>query len=60
MPLSRFLALAVTVGALAGVPALAQNASPPHAEAVKRIMDGPAYKKAVEIFDKEHDRWSRR
>ena len=57
MPLSRFLALAVTVGALAGTPALAQNASPPHAEAVKRIMDGPAYKKAVEIFDKEHDRW---
>ena len=57
MPLSRFLALAVTVGALAGTPALAQNASPPHAETVKRIMDGPAYKKAVKGFDKEHDRW---
>jgi tripeptide aminopeptidase len=57
MPLSRFLALALTVGALAGTPALAQNASPPHAEAVKRIMDGPAYKKAVDVFDKEHDRW---
>jgi tripeptide aminopeptidase len=57
MPLSRFLALALAAGALASAPALAQNASPAHADAVKRIMDGPAYKKAVEVFDKEHDRW---
>jgi acetylornithine deacetylase/succinyl-diaminopimelate desuccinylase-like protein len=55
--LSRRLALAIVVGALSTPPALAQDPSPSHVEAVKRIVDSAAYKRAVEIFDREHDRW---
>jgi tripeptide aminopeptidase len=51
------LALALAVGTFAAAPALAQNPSSSHAETVKRIIDSDAYKKAVETFDKEHDRW---
>src|SRR5918997_5851199 len=55
--LSRRLALAIVVGALSTAPALAQDPSPSHVEAVKRIVDSATYKRAVEIFDREHDRW---
>lgn len=54
---SRRLALALAVGALSTLPALAQNPSPSHVETVKRIVDSAAYKKAVETFANEHDRW---
>lgn len=56
-PLSRSLALALAIGAMPTVSALAQSPSPSHVETVQRIVDSAAYKKAVETFEKEHDRW---
>jgi acetylornithine deacetylase/succinyl-diaminopimelate desuccinylase-like protein len=47
----------LSLGGLSAGPASAQNPSPAHVETVKRIMESPAYKKAVETADKEHDRW---
>jgi tripeptide aminopeptidase len=47
----------LSLGGLSAAPASAQNPSPAHVETVKRIMESPAYKKAVETADKEHDRW---
>jgi hypothetical protein len=44
--LSRPLALAIVVGALSTPPALAQDPSPSHVEAVKRIVDSAAYTSA--------------
>lgn len=54
---SRRLALAFVLGVSPIAVALAQDASPTHVETVKRIMDSPAYKKAVETVAAEHDRW---
>ena len=55
--------LALALGlALAAAGASAQTAAPPatstpHNEVVRRIMGSEGYKKAVELFDREHDRW---
>ena len=53
----RRLALALVAATVLSAPALAQTAPSPHADVVKRILSSDGYRKAVEIFDREHDRW---
>ena len=49
------LVLVLSTGVTA---AMAQGEAPsPHADTIKRIMTSDGYRKAVETFDKEHDRW---
>lgn len=51
----------ITATALSCVPALAQEArpvpSPAHTETIQRILASDGYRKAVDLFDREHDRW---
>lgn len=54
---SRRLVLALVLGVSPMAVAVAQDASPAHVDTVKRIMDSPVYKKAVETVAAEHDRW---
>jgi len=54
----RSLSLALVLSTSLSAAALAQAEAPSsHADTVKRIMSSEGYRKAVETFDKEHDRW---
>ena len=53
----RRLAPALAASILLAGSALAQSVSPPHDQAVRRILASEGYKKAVDVFDREHDRW---
>jgi hypothetical protein len=56
---TRILLAAVAVGSLLTAPVLAQEVAvaPAHIETVKRIMDSPGYKTAVDALQKDHARW---
>ncbi|WP_246777166.1 M20/M25/M40 family metallo-hydrolase [Microvirga sp. VF16] len=53
----RKLGHALVVGTLIAGPATAQEVAPAHMETVKRIVDSPSFKAAVDALQNEHDRW---
>jgi acetylornithine deacetylase/succinyl-diaminopimelate desuccinylase-like protein len=53
----RSLGLALVLSSSLSIAALAQSAPTPHTDTIKRIIASEGYKKAVETFDKEHERW---
>jgi tripeptide aminopeptidase len=54
----KSIALALALGVSLHATAWPQAAAPsPHADTIKRIMASEGYRKAVETFDREHDRW---
>src|SRR5918993_2912267 len=54
----KSIALALALGVSLHATAWPQATAPsPHADTIKRIMASEGYRKAVETFDREHDRW---
>ncbi len=56
MRLPRRFALALIAATCLSAPALAQAPASPHGQVVGHVMASDAYRKAVDLFDREHDR----